>query len=192
MITSISLETSILESSKQFALDRVGLSEDLYRQRGEARKSKMVEDIQVGTMAEWACYEYLRGTARNSTKITKPDTKIYTAKKKSFSPDIVYTLKSGETANFHIKSQTYKSAKAYGASWLFQKTDKLFADPAENDYAIFCLVEDDRVDIVACVQVKDLVQRDLLEEPKVWKYRGTKQAIYLDHVLEADIDTSCF
>lgn len=192
MIKSILVKPEIIESSKQFALDRIGLSEALYRQRGEARKSKMVEDIQVGTMAEWACYEYLMDTASKGTTITEPDTKIYKAKKKSFSADLVYTLKSGEVANFHIKSQTYKSAKAYGASWLFQKTDKLFNDPAENDYAIFCLVDGDKVDIKACVQVKDLVQRDLLEEPKVWKYRSSKQAIYLDHVLEADIDTRCF
>lgn len=191
MIKSIELTPQLIEKCQQFALDRIGLSEELYRKRGENRKSKMVEDIKVGTMAEWAVFRYLTENMADCAEISAPDMEIYDKKSKTFSADLVYTAVNQEV-RFHVKSQTYKSAKAYGASWLFQKEDKLFKDPDDSEYLVFCLVEGDRVDIKAIVNVRDIIEAELLDQPKVWKYRHSKRAIYLDHVLESDINLECF
>ena len=191
MIKSIYLTEELITKCEQFALDRIGLSEDLYRKRGEDRKSKMVEDIKVGTMAEWAVFRYLSENMPECAEITAPDMEIYTAKNKSFGADLIYTAVDYKF-NFHIKSQTYKSASQYGASWLFQKEDKLFRDADESEFLIFCLVEGNRVDIKAIVRVADIVEAELLDEPKVWKYKNSKRAIYLDQVLDSGIDLDCF
>lgn len=191
MITSIQLNQPLIDKCQAFALERIGLSEDLYRKRGEARKSKMVEDICVGTMAEWACYSYLKDKAASCVEITEPDMTIYEKRKKSFSPDLQYTAVT-EVFNIHVKSQTHESANKYGASWLFQKEDKLFKSAGENDYIAFCLVEGSKVDIMAIVKVLELVERDLLAEPKVFQYKHSKKAIYLDQVLACNIDLQCF
>lgn len=191
MIKSVDLSKELVCKCEQFALDRIGLSEDLYRKRGENRKSKMVEDIKVGTMAEWAVYRYLTENMAECAEITAPDMEIYDKKKKTFSADLVYKT-IGHELKFHVKSQTYKSATAYGASWLFQKEDKLFKDPDDTEYLVFCLVEGDRVDIKAIVNVRDIVERELLDQPKIPRYRNSKKAIYLAHVLESDINLQCF
>ena len=165
---------------RKFAEDRIGLSEELYRKRGEANVDKMLDDITIGAMAEWAVYKHLK---EKGVECSKPDFEIYDAKKKAFSADLITTNHA-----VHVKSQSLLSANKYGSSWLFQKTDKLLSKPSDQDVMVFCIVDGEEVEIKALVSVVDVVDNDLTSEPKVWKYRFTKHAIYLDEVLDSQIN----
>lgn len=154
-------------------------SEKLYRLRGELRNSKIWEDVYIGAVSEFAAYEYLNSIG---FKVDAPDLSIHKKSKKSFSAD----FKSGDY-NIHVKSQSAKSAKRYGLSWLFQKTDKLFSAPSATDLFLFCkaITEKDEVlevEILGMVQVSKLVEARILKEPKVFQYKHSKIAIYFDDV----------
>lgn len=169
-----------------FAKERIKTSAGLYKYRGETNMDKMVEDVKIGTMAEYAVFNYVK---QLGFKCTKPDLKHYKAKDKSFSADLkadkVFvdekTLEWRD-ALIHVKSQGTKSAKAYGSSWLFQKQDKIFRGEKDEEFLAFCIVDKRDVELQAIVKVKDV--KKLLKEPKVWRYKDTKVALYLDDVLE--------
>jgi hypothetical protein len=108
--------------------------------------------------------------------------RIYEAKDKSFEADLIV----GDSL-IHVKSQDIESATRYGASWLFQKKDKLLTVPGDNEFIAFCIVNDLSVDIKGIVLAKDLVKNNLVSEPKVARYTHTKNALYLQNILDSDI-----
>ena len=69
----------------KFANERVGLSKDLYAKRGESKVEKMIHDIIIGTMGEFAVYQLLKS---QGLKCSKPDLTIYETKNKSFDSDL--------------------------------------------------------------------------------------------------------
>jgi hypothetical protein len=165
-----------IERCERFAEKRMNGSKDEYKARGELRESKIFQDIVTGACGEIAVYRYLKNQGIESTK---PDFKIYEKRKKSFDADLI-----SEVGNLHVKSQTLESANKYGASWLFQKWDPLLKDDHLKDYMVFCIVDDREVTIEHICHIKDIIDNDALDEPKVWRYKHTKHAIYLDHVKE--------
>lgn len=165
-----------LETCRAFAAQRVLGSFKLYKARGEAKLSKIEEDIITGASAELAVYDILN---QNHIESTEPDFKIYKPREKSFSAD----LACGQF-NLHIKAQTVKSAQKYGASWLFQKEDKLFKRCDANDLLVFCIVDGLNVSVKTVISVPEIVELNLLKEPKVYQYKFTKVALYLEHILE--------
>lgn len=172
---SLYVRKESMEKAYKFAADRLGGSKDLYEKRGEKNLSKIEQDIITGAVAELAVYNFFR---RNKIKTTKPDMTIYEKKKKSFSADLRSTK-----YNIHVKAQSFKSANKYGASWLFQKEDKLFKEPSDNELIVFCLVDDTYVNIEAIVSTKQIVEHELIEQPMVYRYQFTKNAIYLNRVI---------
>lgn len=173
---SIIVRKASMERAYKFALDRLGGSKDLYKIRGENNLSKIEQDIVTGAVAELAVYNFFR---RNKIKTTKPDMTIYDKKKKSFKAD----LRSTEY-NIHVKAQTFESANKYGASWLFQKEDKLFKNPSDNELLVFCLVDGDFVNIETIVSTKQIIENELIEQPSVYRYTFTKNAIYLNSIIK--------
>lgn len=180
----IKLKQTDLDIAKAFADERIKGSATLYRFRGEHNIEKMREDIVVGALAELAIYKQLtsRGLALDA-----PDFAIYETKQKSFSAD----LTDGDLM-FHCKAQSLKSAKTYGVSFMFQKTDKLLTKPSSKDYLVMAVVDGLKVEIKAVVMVQDIIKYDLLGEPKVPRYRHSKHTIYLNDLCNSSIDTTHF
>jgi len=71
---------------------------------------------------------------------------------------------------------------------MFQKEDKLLSTPSETGKIVFCLVEGTKVYIKAIVSVLELVEADLIKKPKVFKYQFTKNALYLEDILNSKIN----
>lgn len=166
----------------EFADLRTADSEKLYKSRGEKNSKKIYEDILNGVLAEWACHDYL---SKLVPELSEPDMQIYEKRKKSFSPDL-----SSGNFKFHIKSQSKASADRYGASWLFQKTDKLFQRGAKDEFLVFAIVHQDHVEFLGGVSISDLVEKNLLAEPKVYQYRFSKVAIYFQDLINSGLDLS--
>ena len=164
-----------MERANKFAADRMGLSQELYEKRGEKNISKIEQDILTGAVAELAVYNFFR---RNEIRTSKPDFVIYDKKDKSFSADLRSTK-----YNIHVKAQTFGSANKYGASWLFQKEDKLFKNPSDTELLVLCLVDGNFVNIETIVSTKQIVENGFLEEPIVYRYQLTKKAIYLNRII---------
>ena len=176
----IKLTDDIISRVEDFAITRIKGSENLYRYRGESNRDKMIEDVLIGTLGEWASYLYLQ---RCGILAPEPDMKIYEKRRKSFTADL-----QSDQGLFHVKSQGEKSAKRYGLSWLLQKTDKVIKEPSENEFFIFTQVSVPEVEILGIVSAKDLIDNELLDEPKVWKYRHTKRALYWENIDNSDIE----
>lgn len=176
----LSICPAIIKRCQEFADQRMSQGVELYKHRGESSVKKIHLDIVTGAVAEYAVYEYLlsKGYAP-----TPPDLNIYEASKKSFAADI----KVGDR-HLHVKSQTVDAAKKYGASWLFQKTDRVISTPSEHDLMAFCLVDGDTVELKAIVSTIELVDAEIWKEPKIPRYRHTKSALYLTDVLSSNIE----
>lgn len=179
----IELTKKIYDKCSEFAHERIGMSANLYKHRGEKNVSKMIDDIIVGTMGEWGGYEFLK---YHGVKTSKPDMRIYEKKKKSFAADLI-----SDDHLFHLKSQNEISRKRYGPSWLLQRRDKVVAEPKDNEFFILTCVKDLEVEILACIQIKDIVESQLWGECRVPSYRHSKVALYLND-LEGKINTRRF
>lgn len=163
----VKLPEDVINTCKEFALARTTDSLSVYKFRGEARRSKILGDILYGALAEYAVHFEL-------PESSAPDLAIYDKSKKNYSKDLL----AGDK-HIHVKSQGVKSAKNYGSSWIFQKTDPLVASPTDQDFLALCLVEDHLdVRFMGFLPAKKAVFREL----KVFKYRGTKTALYLEDV----------
>jgi hypothetical protein len=157
----------------KFADKRMEGSKGLYSYRGETNSSKMKDDIIIGTMGEMGVNKYM---VDKGYECSEPDLKIYENKRKSFDADLF----SGDI-KIHIKSQGVESAKRYGNSWLFQRSDSLVKDPSEHDLICFTNVnlETREVTILGFCWAKDIVDNNRFAECRVFRYRNTKVALYL-------------
>jgi hypothetical protein len=160
--------------ARNFAESRINLSKNVYKWRGEDKVEKMIEDIMIGTIGEFGAHTHLTDMGLS---VSEPDLKIYTAKEKSHSADLI-----SENYNFHVKSQSSKSIKRYGASWLFQRMDKLVIKPEDKDYICFTSVLGHNLEwevkLLGIVKARDIIP--FYEECKVPAYRHTKIALYFE------------
>ena len=159
---------------REFAEKRISGSKGLYNYRGPSSDSKMIDDIVIGTAGEYAVYNLLREQGR---KCSKPDLKIYKARRKSFDQDLL-----SEGVKIHVKSQSLESEKKYGKSFLFQRSDKLISTPEANEFLAFTNVNLStmEVEVLGFVNAKTMVELDLIGECKVPWFQKTKVAIYLE------------
>lgn len=176
----IIIEQDIYDRCLAFAQERIKGSAGLYSYRGEVNMGKMVDDVVVGTLGEWAAYLYLKA---KGIEVSEPDMVIYAVKRKSFSAD----LYNGDI-KIHVKSQSLKSFKRYGGSWLLQRSDKVVKTPEANEYFIFTRVEGLKVTIQGVCNIKDLADRGLWGECSVPSYRHSKIALYLKDLESAQLN----
>ena len=160
-----------IRKCEEFAEKQIETSHHLYRYRGEKNMEKMKEDIKIGKMGELGVYTYLK---EHGYDPKKPDFKVYKNRNKSFDADILTICGK----KIHVKSQGEQSVKRYGASWLLQKEDKITKFPTKDDFIVMCKVYGREVEILGAIEVKDLLEYNLLEEPRVPRYRHTKRALY--------------
>ncbi len=175
----IVISQEVYDRCVKFAEERIAGSAGLYAYRGEANKEKMVEDCIIGTLGEFGAYEYLKS---KGISISEPDLTIYENKKKSFAADLL-----NQDLKIHVKSQSAKSHKRYGASWLLQRRDRVVQNPDSNEYFIFTKVEGLVVTIMGVCRIKDITDAELWGECKVPCYRHSKVALYLDDLNELDL-----
>jgi hypothetical protein len=170
----INIKKRIFDRCEKFAVKRVTGSSDLYALRGEPRKEKMVHDILVGALGEWAIEEHLTSLGY---ECTKPDMKIYDKANKSFDADLFV-----DDVEIHVKSQGMASVKRYGNSWLLQRYDKIVAEPRDDQLFAFTNVDVEKktATILGFCWASDMIYG----ECKVWSYKKTKVAIYLKDIEE--------
>jgi hypothetical protein len=164
----INLTKKDREQAEAFADKRCGDSA-LYKQRGAFKR----EDIVVGALSEIAVYKLLREAGRD---VSKPDFAIYETRKKSYEADLCDSQR-----HFHVKGQGRVSAKRYGISWLFQKSDKIVKEPVLNHYIVPTNVDLDSNEVT----VYGIISTTAIHSHKCWGeckldwLNKTKCALYL-------------
>lgn len=149
----------------QFAEDCIESSKALYAYRGASKTDKIKEDIYIGKMGEVGVYL----SHKADDKIcSKPDFKIYKGRRKSFDADLFMNERA-----IHVKSQSSESARRYGNSWLFQRSDPVYINP-NDDLFYGTMVQDKTVFFIKKCKINEL----LFEECKLEWFRKTKIAIY--------------
>lgn len=172
----------VLNRVFEFAAKRVKGSRELYTRRGEKNLSKMEEDIVIGTLGEYAVQNYCK---EMGYKCSRPDLKIYEKRRKSYDADLTCVVEFGHkdvVRKLHVKSQSTKSVKKYGLSWLFQRSDGLVKSPELEDLMVFTNVDPKtwECEVVGFVNPTVVCKLGLWGECKVWQYQKTKVAIYLE------------
>lgn len=168
----IHLNDAEINKCSKFAHDVVNTNIDKYKERNQNNVTKIVEDIYVGKLAEYATYKMLISKGR---EVSEPDLAVYSAKKKSFSPDL-----SDGRLNFHVKCMKKSMAERFGLSWSFQIEDKLVKRPSNEDALILCEVDNNVVDIKAVIRANRVV--DLYTKPALKKLWNIKKVLMWEDV----------
>jgi hypothetical protein len=167
--------TRYKERCRKFAEDSVDSSAKVWG-NGRITRARLVEDVYVGKLGEFAAYEHI---SKYQSNLTKPDLEVYSARQKSFSADL-----SSKYSNFHCKTQSMESAHKYGISWIFQyeengRKDPMLKNPGPKDQAVLMLmVDDNTVEIKVIMPVELMTAMELFEEPKSSFFVGKKKAAY--------------
>jgi len=122
---------------------------DMYAKRGQHDKSKIISDIYLGKMGEYAVFNF---TISMGKKISPPDIMIYERKLKSFDADLVSV-----DNNIHVKTQIIatKNADIY---WTFQPKDPITHSPTDNDFVALTIVNHETIEYHAYfLKAKDLL-----------------------------------
>lgn len=122
--TYIELNRQIVDLCEQFAKNCVHTNLSKYKSRNQSNLKKIIQDIQIGKLGEFAVFYLLDGCSI-------PDLKIYSAKNKKFSADL-----TTDKYNIHVKTQSSKSEEKFGTGWMFQKEDKIIKSSKDNDIFI--------------------------------------------------------
>lgn len=155
-----------------------------YKRRGQGNLDKIITDIHTGKLLELGAYRLLKTIG---IPASFPDFEIYKAKGKSWEADLLT-----DEYFFHCKGQSEDSYKKYGASWILQwggkgkgHVDKLFKHQKEHDYLIPGFVQGRTASICGIYQIKEIMSKGLIKEPKVDWLKFSKRAIYLKDLEEA-------
>jgi hypothetical protein len=169
------LEGDIITLCKHFSEQSFKSSVDEYARRKQVNEDKIKHDIMLGKLAEFGVYFiYLE---QGKTNITAPDLNIYSAKNKSFDPDLRWGM-----YNLHIKSQTLQSSERYGDSWVFQSKDPAVNSPNEYDIFIGTCITYEEGCSTACVSIMLEKKLDSIKfgKPKLQKFStNNKTCVYL-------------
>ena len=142
----INLSDEEVSKCKKFAHDVVGTNIDKYRERNQTDVDKIIDDIFVGKLAEYASFKLLTSRGKN---VQEPDTQIYSVRKKSFSADLTDGINQ-----YHVKCMKKSTAERFGLSWSFQIEDKLVTRPTDNDVLILCEIDGINVDIKTIIKAQ--------------------------------------
>jgi hypothetical protein len=173
MIANIILNIILNEVDKKECLDfaqKVVSTNTLkYAQRNQTDIDKIIEDIYVGKIAEYAVYNWLKSKGK---AVQKPDTEIYQARYKSFDADL-----KDDKFNYHIKCMRRESAARFGLSWSFQIEDKLLTKPKTNDVLVLCQYNEDNHSIDIMQIIKALQVQQKYTNPVLKKLHGIKKVL---------------
>lgn len=129
--TYIELNRQIVDLCEQFAKNCVYTNISKYKSRNQSNIKKIIQDIKIGKIGEFAIFYLLDGSSI-------PDLQIYSKKNKKFSADLFF-----DKFNIHVKTQSYNSAKQFGIGWMFQKEDQVIKYAEDNDIFIGLIYYED-------------------------------------------------
>jgi hypothetical protein len=162
------------------------LKDGLYTDQYGSKYYRQVIQLTNGKLGEeLACATYVP----YYPELSRPDYEIYKKKDKSWTPDLIDTVSGIRIA---VKTKDARDAKEWGASWIFEKTDrKIFGDKLDNQnldpHQYVCLVVVDQTnrqgEVKACVNLQWLHDQNLFEKPDR-DYLGTKLTVRLDSMLK--------
>lgn len=153
-----------------FAREVYETNREMYESRNQNNRLKVIADIYVGKMAEFAVWNYLQ---RDGKDATFPDIVIYPAKKKSYDADIT----CGDV-KIHVKSCI--SLGIYPVSWVFQPNDPVTISPSNKDFLALVSIEEERLFQAYFVKAIDVI--NIYEAPK--KEGLDKKVIYESTLLQ--------
>jgi len=155
---------------------------EYFRNRNQRDLEKCAKDSFQGKLGEICAYRLMQ---IYWPSITAPDFTIYPSFQKSWNPDMMIG-----NIPVHVKCQGHRSASEFGASWLFQWSnrngragkDMIFVDESEDGWVVFVLLDEDNKHgfIKAIVIISDLRKHDLFQLPFLNNKKKIKRAIYLD------------
>ena len=170
----------LIEQCKDFAKASLPTSVDQYARRGQdpSKYYRQVIQLTNGKLGEELAYA---AYASYYPKLSKPDYQIYSKKDKSWEPDLM-DLDSG--IRIAVKTKDQRDANEWGASWIFEKTDKkIFQNIDPNHYV--CMVIIDQInkkgEVKACVKLQWLHDNNLFTQPDR-DYLGTKLTVRLENM----------
>jgi hypothetical protein len=170
----IQLSDEEISKCKSFAQAVVSTNVDRYAERNQFDVDKIIDDIFVGKLAEYASYKLLLGRGK---QVTEPDSQIYSARKKSFSADLTDGIN-----HYHVKCMKKSTAERFGLSWSFQIEDKLVTKPADTDVMILCEIDGTDVDIKTIIRASKVT--GLYTKPVLRKLWHIKRVLMWDDVYE--------
>jgi hypothetical protein len=141
-----------------------------YAERNQSDVKKIISDIYIGKMAEYAVWNYLQ---RDGKDATFPDIAIYPAKKKSYDADIT----AGDIKS-HVKCCV--AMGVYPISWVFQPNDPVTINPSNKDFLALVSIEEDNSFNAYFIKAADMLQ--IYEAPK--KVGLDKKVIYESTLLQ--------
>lgn len=164
----IKLNEEIIKLCKDFAIESVK-THSYYAQRGQNNVEKIINDIFIGKLGEWASYNFL---FKNKIITNKPDMRIYRTGK-THNSDLF-----NSNYKFSVKTQNLQSAEKFGQSFLKEK-DSL--DKFLDHKVIICLhINDSLILVQNIISFKTLL--DIKSKPKLDKLI-TKYAFYYNDYL---------
>lgn len=156
--------------SDMFAHEVYETNREMYASRNQDNRLKVIADIYLGKMAEFAVWNLLQ---RQGKDATFPDIMIYKANKKSYDADIT----SGDT-KIHVKSCI--AMGLYPVSWVFQPNDPLTISPSNKDFLALVSIEEEKFFEAYFVKAIDVI--DIYEAPR--KEGLDKKVIYESTLLQ--------
>jgi hypothetical protein len=183
---NFSLELIVI--CKDFAKASLPTSVDQYARRGQdpSKYYRQVIQLTNGKLGEELAYATYFPYYPD---LSKPDYKIYGKKDKSWDPDLSDWLSGIRIA---VKTKDARDAKEWGASWIFEKTDKkIFGnklnnqDLDPNQYVCMVIVDQTnrKGEVSACINLQWLHDNNLFEKPDR-DYLGTKLTVRLDSMMK--------
>lgn len=182
----------LINKCKEFAQNSLPTSVDQYTKRGQdpAKEYRQIIQLTNGKLGEELSYA---AYFPYYPQLSLPDHQVYHRKDKSWTPDLTDEVSNIKIA---VKTKDARDAKEWGASWIFEKTDrKIFGDRLDrqnidtNQY-VCCVVVDlpgKKGEIVACVQLQWLHDHELFTQPDR-DCLGTKLTVRLENMQKVIID----
>lgn len=173
IMEDVYLPPDVWNICRQFAKDMFDSSGEHYVRYRHASRSRVIDQIAFGKVAEFAVFKHL-GT-------TFPDMNHYSARDKSWKADLFL----GDTP-VHVKSCL---ANTYD-SWIFQYSDQtgfgrdseIFDNP--SGVVVPCIILRPHVTVYPAVDVTAV--RKLLRAPLLKKHQGGKMCLYLDDLMKEE------
>lgn len=175
MLKNILVSKRIESLCLKFANSVYNTNFDEYNRRNQKDKNKIILDITIGKIAEFAVFNYMYS---QGYFVTYPDLRVYEKEKKSFDSDL-YVIKDGLTFRMHVKSQKLNMSKQFGESWSFQNNDPLIIKPTNKDYIALCIVDNLNVKINDIVKANKILGK--YSDPKK-KSLTTKKVLYFNDI----------
>ena len=152
-----------------------------YKFRNQRDPKTIQNQIAIGKKGEIGVLKWLR---KQNIECSNIDFTV--TENKSFKPDIMID----KNIACHVKSQSNESALKYSKSWTFQYSGKgaghldkdIFLDYGENDFVVFCIIENGNVEICARIPISELHRLGLFKEPLKDSLKGIKKVVYLKDI----------